>query len=95
MRERDRPCMTILHGAYRTIEAARRAYGVSPVAPGFPSMKARRLRRLLERELGYAVVRQKGSHRRMESPDHPAITFALTMTMQSNVRRSRHASTAC
>ena len=43
----------------------------------FPSMKARRLRTLLEREFGYQVVRQKGSHRRMEAPGRTALTFAF------------------
>lgn len=44
----------------------------------FPSMKARRLLALLQREpLGYRVVRQSGSHRRLESPNHPPLTFAF------------------
>lgn len=50
---------------------------MSPRAPGFAAMKARRLRRLLETQLGYTVVRQKGSHRRMESPGHRPIMFAF------------------
>lgn len=37
----------------------------------FPSMKARALLRVLYRELGYSVVRQKGSHRRLESTRFP------------------------
>jgi predicted RNA binding protein YcfA (HicA-like mRNA interferase family) len=41
-------------------------------------MKAKRLMGVLEREpLGYEVVRRSGSHRRMESPDHPPSTFAF------------------
>jgi predicted RNA binding protein YcfA (HicA-like mRNA interferase family) len=44
----------------------------------FPSMKARRLLAVLERQpLGYEVVRQSGSHRRMQSPGHPPLTFAF------------------
>ncbi|MBS1888937.1 MAG: type II toxin-antitoxin system HicA family toxin [Actinobacteria bacterium] len=44
----------------------------------FPSMKARRLLAVLERQpLGYEVVRQSGSHRRMQSPDHPPLIFAF------------------
>lgn len=47
-------------------------------APGFASMKARRLRTLLVRELGYEVVpgRGKGSHRLMRSPGRGDIWFA-------------------
>jgi predicted RNA binding protein YcfA (HicA-like mRNA interferase family) len=41
-------------------------------------MKARRLLALLQREpLGYRVVRQSGSHRRLESPRYPPLTFAF------------------
>lgn len=33
---------------------------------------------VLERQpLGYEVVRQSGSHRRMQSSDHPPLTFAF------------------
>ncbi|HET9592399.1 MAG TPA: type II toxin-antitoxin system HicA family toxin [Solirubrobacterales bacterium] len=40
-------------------------------------MKARRLLAVLEREpLKYRVVRQKGSHRRLLSPDYPKLVFA-------------------
>ncbi|WP_407676387.1 type II toxin-antitoxin system HicA family toxin [Plantactinospora alkalitolerans] len=35
------------------------------------------MRRLLERELGYATVRQEGSHRRMISEGRPDIIFAF------------------
>jgi predicted RNA binding protein YcfA (HicA-like mRNA interferase family) len=27
--------------------------------------------------LGYRIVRQNGSHRKMEAPNHPTITFAF------------------
>lgn len=48
--------------------------GMSP----FPSMKAKRLLAILERKpLGYRVARQSGSHRRMQSPDYPPLTFAF------------------
>lgn len=41
-------------------------------------MKARRLLAVLERQpLGYEVVRRSGSHGRMQSPDHPPLTFAF------------------
>lgn len=44
----------------------------------FPSMKAKRLLAVLERKpLGYRVVRQSGSHRRMEAPGWPLLTFAF------------------
>ncbi|HWW67497.1 MAG TPA: type II toxin-antitoxin system HicA family toxin [Solirubrobacterales bacterium] len=56
----------------------------------FPSIKARRLLAILERKpLGYRVVRQAGSHRRMESPQHPPLTFAFhdTATVPSGLVR--------
>jgi predicted RNA binding protein YcfA (HicA-like mRNA interferase family) len=44
----------------------------------FPSIKAKRLLALLERQpLGYEVARQSGSHRRLRSPSHPPLTFAF------------------
>ncbi len=44
----------------------------------FPSIKAKRLLAVLERApLGYRVARQSGSHRRMESPTYPPLTFAF------------------
>ena len=44
----------------------------------FPSIEAKRLLSILEsKPLNYRVVRQSGSHRRMESPDHPPFTFAF------------------
>jgi predicted RNA binding protein YcfA (HicA-like mRNA interferase family) len=44
----------------------------------FPSMKAKRLLAVLERQpLNYKVVRRSGPHRRMESPGHPPLTFAF------------------
>lgn len=44
----------------------------------FPSLKAKKLMRVLQAQpLGYEIVRQKGSHRKLEAPNHPAITFAF------------------
>jgi predicted RNA binding protein YcfA (HicA-like mRNA interferase family) len=44
----------------------------------FPTMKAKRLLAVLERQpLGYRTVRRAGSHRRMESPSYPPLTFAF------------------
>jgi predicted RNA binding protein YcfA (HicA-like mRNA interferase family) len=44
----------------------------------FPSLKARALLRVLTREpLGYRVVRQSGSHRRLEAPGRPPISFSF------------------
>jgi predicted RNA binding protein YcfA (HicA-like mRNA interferase family) len=41
-------------------------------------MKAKRLLAILERKpLGYRVSRQSGSHRRMEAPGRPPLTFAF------------------
>lgn len=43
----------------------------------FPSLKASDLQRMLKRELGYEVVRQKGSHKTLESEGRPPLTFAF------------------
>jgi predicted RNA binding protein YcfA (HicA-like mRNA interferase family) len=44
----------------------------------YASMKAKRLLAVLERRpLGYRVVRQAGSHRRMSTPGRPPLTFAF------------------
>jgi predicted RNA binding protein YcfA (HicA-like mRNA interferase family) len=44
----------------------------------FPSLKSRQLLRVLtSKPLGYRVVRQSGSHRRLEAPDRPPITFSF------------------
>jgi predicted RNA binding protein YcfA (HicA-like mRNA interferase family) len=41
-------------------------------------MKAKRLLAILERKpLGYRVSRRSGSHRRMEAPGRPPLTFAF------------------
>jgi predicted RNA binding protein YcfA (HicA-like mRNA interferase family) len=50
----------------------------------FPSLKAKKLVRVLEAQpLGYRVVRQKGSHRKLEAPNHPPITWPSTTTRRS------------
>lgn len=44
----------------------------------FPATKAKRLLAALERQpLGYRTVRRVGSHRRLESPTYPPLTFAF------------------
>lgn len=44
----------------------------------FPTMKVKCLLAVLEREpLSYRVSRQSGSHRRMEAPGRPPLTFAF------------------
>lgn len=44
----------------------------------FPSLKARALLAVLCREpLNYRVVRQVGSHRRLEAPNRPALMLAF------------------
>jgi len=43
----------------------------------FPSLQTKKLLRLLTRKpLEYQIVRQSGSHRRLESPHHPPLTFS-------------------
>jgi predicted RNA binding protein YcfA (HicA-like mRNA interferase family) len=44
----------------------------------FPSLKAKDLFAILARQpLAYRVVRQSGSHRRLESPTYPPLTFSF------------------
>lgn len=44
----------------------------------FPSMKARDLLALLEREpLAYSVARQKGSHRQLRAQGRPPLSFSF------------------
>jgi len=44
----------------------------------FPSLKAKKFLRVLQaKPLGYRVVRQSGSHRKLEAPGRPALTFAF------------------
>jgi len=49
-----------------------------PVSDAFPSLKARRLLAILmAKPLEYVVVRQSGSHRRLEAPNRPPLTFSF------------------
>ncbi len=51
---------------------------VGVVDERFPSLKARRLLAVLERQpLGYRTVRRVGSHRRMEAERRPPLTFSF------------------
>lgn len=43
----------------------------------FPSMKGADLLRLLQRSLGYEIVRQRGSHRTLTAPGRPRLVFAF------------------
>jgi predicted RNA binding protein YcfA (HicA-like mRNA interferase family) len=44
----------------------------------FPSLKAKKLLRILQaKPLGYRIVRQRGSHRKMEAPNRPALVVAF------------------
>jgi predicted RNA binding protein YcfA (HicA-like mRNA interferase family) len=48
------------------------------VSDSYPSLKARRLLAILRaKPLGYVVVRQAGSHRRLEAEGRPALLFAF------------------
>lgn len=44
---------------------------------GLGTMKGRKLRTLLTRELGYNLVRSTGSHKTLECPGRPSVTFAF------------------
>ena len=60
------------------IQASPRLRLISRAVNPFPSIKARRLLAVLERQpLGYRIVRQSGSHRRLESADFPPLTFSF------------------
>lgn len=61
----------------QSVTAATAARKVVRVAQ-FPSLKAKKLLRVLQaKPLDYRIVRQKGSHRKLEAPNRPAITFAF------------------
>ena len=46
----------------------------------FPSLKAKQLLAVLQREpLSYKVARQSGSHRRLEAPGRPSFSFARNL----------------
>jgi predicted RNA binding protein YcfA (HicA-like mRNA interferase family) len=55
----------------------------------WPFVKARVMRRLLERELGYRAIRRSGSHVRMVSEGRPDITFAFHDDVSINPRTVR------
>lgn len=42
----------------------------------FPSLKARAMLAILQRDLGYEIARQKGSHRWLTAADRPPLLFA-------------------
>jgi predicted RNA binding protein YcfA (HicA-like mRNA interferase family) len=48
------------------------------VTDSYPSLKARKLMAILTAQpLGYVVVRQNGSHRRLEADGRPPLMFAF------------------
>lgn len=63
---------------------------MSPTAPGFGAMKARKLRTLLQRQLGYTVVRTTGSHRWMTAPGRPPIELAFHDSAKIGPAMVRH-----
>jgi predicted RNA binding protein YcfA (HicA-like mRNA interferase family) len=47
------------------------------VADAFPSLQAKKLLKILKRQpLGYRIVAQTGSHRKLEADGRPTINFA-------------------
>jgi predicted RNA binding protein YcfA (HicA-like mRNA interferase family) len=50
---------------------------VSPLAPGFGAMKAKKLKKALCRQLGYEEVRVDGSHSTLHAEGRPPLTFAF------------------
>lgn len=44
-------------------------------------MKAADLLRLLEKDLGYEIARQNGSHRRLKAEGRPPLTFAFHLNV--------------
>jgi predicted RNA binding protein YcfA (HicA-like mRNA interferase family) len=49
-----------------------------PRVPQFPSLKSKKLLRVLKAEpLEYRIVRQRGSHRKMEAANRPTIIFSF------------------
>lgn len=43
----------------------------------WPSLGAKKMLRFLKRELGYEVISQEGSHRKLASDGRPTIVFAF------------------
>jgi predicted RNA binding protein YcfA (HicA-like mRNA interferase family) len=63
-----------------------------PGVARFPSLKAKKLLRVLQAEpLGYRIVRQKGSHRKMEAPSRPTVVFAFHDKQKMPSRYSENA----
>jgi len=59
----------------------------------FPSLKAKKLIRVLQAQpLGYRIVRQKGSHRKLEAPNHPRSPLPFTTIRRSARPPSRTSS---
>jgi predicted RNA binding protein YcfA (HicA-like mRNA interferase family) len=50
---------------------------MSPLVPGFKQVRVRKFRTLLQRELGYVVVRSSGSHKTLHAPGRPPLTLAF------------------
>lgn len=63
--------------ARKTAHRRRRTRGTMAGVPTFPSMKEAALLRVLERELGYEIVSQRGSHKKLRAEDYPQLTFAF------------------
>jgi predicted RNA binding protein YcfA (HicA-like mRNA interferase family) len=64
-------------GARRAAVPSQAAGTVSAMAQ-FPSLKAKRLLRVLQAEpLGYRIVRQKGSHRKLQAAHRPIVVFSF------------------
>jgi predicted RNA binding protein YcfA (HicA-like mRNA interferase family)/predicted RNase H-like HicB family nuclease len=60
----------------------------------FPSLKAKKLIRVLEAQpLGYRIARQKGSYRKLEAPNHPRSPSPST-TIRRSVHRPSSTSSA-
>jgi predicted RNA binding protein YcfA (HicA-like mRNA interferase family) len=60
------------------VGGARLHVKLSAIADRFPSVKASKLLSILMSEpLGYEIVRQKGSHRRLKADDRPALTVSF------------------
>jgi predicted RNA binding protein YcfA (HicA-like mRNA interferase family) len=71
---------SILVGAFLTARGRGELGSLGPEVnvTSFPAVKARRLLWILERKpLGYRVVRQSGSHRRLVSEGRNSFTFAF------------------
>lgn len=68
--------MTMVNSS-NVMAAARVTRGTMAPVPTFPSMKEAALLRILEGELGYEIVKQRGSHKKLRSEGYPQLTFAF------------------